>query len=83
MEAMACAIAPAAEELDIGFTQGSLRITVQEGTIGSIAVACSGTMSIMRSAAEVSLATEITLVQETGAFQVPDQVVQVLKQEIE
>ncbi|MGM9661506.1 MAG: hypothetical protein ACI3WR_00240 [Oscillospiraceae bacterium] len=77
---VACAIAPAAEELDIDFDSGSVRLTVSDGKLRTVTVACSGRLQLLLSSAEAEIGAELAFPEGYADFSVPDEVYQVLKE---
>lgn len=79
MKSVASAIAPAAEDMDILFDSGSVRLTIMDGEIQSIQVSCSGNVKIMLSGAAVAFEAELDLSQESMDLTIPETVIQALK----
>lgn len=81
MEAVAYAIAPDAEDMDILFTTGSIQVVLEKDRIKSIHLSCDGSMKIVLSTASVSISGEFIFDSpESGAEEItfPEPVIESL-----
>lgn len=74
MEAVAYAIAPAAEGMDIAFAGGSLRVVLRGGRIECIEADCRGTVQVVLSRAEVAFSARMEFEEGAEAPALPDAV---------
>ena len=79
MKAVACAIAPAAEDMDIIFDAGSIQVTTANGKVQNVQISCNGEVQIMLSTVTVTFAAELDLSSEGVDFDIPEEVIQALK----
>ena len=75
MKAVAYAIAPEAEKLNISFGTGSIQVVLRDDTIESISISISGSVQIILSRADVSIGAQLQFSQENVAATIPDAVI--------
>ncbi|MGN0800376.1 MAG: hypothetical protein ACI4NU_08090 [Christensenellales bacterium] len=78
MEAVAYAIAPAAEGMDLLFDSGSIHVVIFEDQIRSIEVNCGGTVQVVLSNANVAFEARMELTEGTDAAAIPEAVKETL-----
>ena len=78
MEAVASAIAPAAEGMDLFFDSGSIRVVICEDQIQSMEVNCGGTVQIVLSNAKVTFEARMEFAESTDIAAIPEAVKETL-----
>ncbi|MGM9521758.1 MAG: hypothetical protein ACI3VB_04690 [Oscillospiraceae bacterium] len=79
MEAVAYAIAPAAEGMDILFDNGSLQVVICNDKIQSISFCCSGNVQIVLSKAAVSFEAQLEFTENETEVTIPEAVKKALE----
>lgn len=79
IKAVAYAIAPAAEDMDILFDSGSLQIVMEGNKIQSVQVRCDGQMQVIFSDVAVSLEAQLHFSEDTVEMEIPEEVREALK----
>ena len=79
MEAVAYAIAPAAEGMDLLFDSGSIQVMICEDQIQSIEVNCGGTVQIVLSNAKVAFEARMEFAEGTDTAAIPEAVKETLE----
>ncbi|MGN1025401.1 MAG: hypothetical protein ACI4P4_03240, partial [Faecousia sp.] len=79
MEAVAYAIAPAAEGMDLLFDSGSIQVMICENQIQSIEVNCGGTVQIVLSTAKVAFEARMEFAEGTDPAAIPEAVKETLE----
>lgn len=74
MEAVAHAIAPETEGMDILFDTGSIQLVLSDGAMRSITISCGGSVQVVLSSAEVALEAELTFAQGAVEAEIPEAV---------
>lgn len=75
----ACAILPAAGELDVGYTEGSLEIMARDNAIETVRLSCNGTLPLLFTDAPVSLSCAMRI--EDQPFSLPEEVAEAISRE--
>ncbi|MGM9618879.1 MAG: hypothetical protein ACI3W8_03425 [Oscillospiraceae bacterium] len=81
MRAVACAIAPGAEELDLLFDSGSLQLVLREDRLQSLAVCCGGTVQVALSSAEAAFEARMEFTEDMDAAALPETVKETLEKQ--
>lgn len=79
MEAVAYAIAPEAEKLNISFESGSIQIVIREASIESIEVKVSGSVQVLLSHADASIGAKLEFAGDSADAVLPDAVKEALQ----
>ncbi|MGN0314245.1 MAG: GLUG motif-containing protein [Fusicatenibacter sp.] len=80
MKAVAYAVAPAAEGMDLLFDSGSLQLVISDDQIESIEIHCGGTVRIVLSYADVAFEERMVFTEGTDASEIPEAVRKTLEQ---
>ncbi|MGN1367633.1 MAG: hypothetical protein ACI4WX_02100, partial [Aristaeellaceae bacterium] len=78
MEAVAYAVAPAAEGMDIFFDSGSMQVVLCKDQIKTIVICCGGTVQVVPFHAEVTFEARIEFAEGMDAPAIPDAVKETL-----
>ena len=79
MEAVAYAIVPEAEKLNVSFESGSIRITLQDEKIISVSMEVCGSVQIVLSKADVSIGAKLEFSEESPEVTIPEEVLKALQ----
>lgn len=79
MEAVAYAVAPEAEKLNISFASGTIRVVVDGDTIERVSMEVSGSVQVVLSRADVSIGAELKFSEENKDITIPTAVKEALQ----
>ena len=79
MEAVAYAIAPEAEKLNISFESGSIQVIILDERIESVEITVSGSVQIVLSSADVSVGAKLEFYEIVGDAVIPEAVKEALQ----
>lgn len=74
MEALACAIAPELEKLDLSFTSGTAQLVMQDGSIQSIHLSIDASAQIVLARTDASVSASLEFLQDASPAQLPEAV---------